>query len=112
MKTYHGSRPHSGTGPQPVYVMEESGERLLDPKFSLQIRNHSPDGFQWGYAGSGPAQLALAMLLDHFNQNVGHALAVYQKFKWSVIASLPDTWSLTSEDIDQVLKTFPKIGKR
>src|SRR6059036_1653610 len=30
----------------------------------LEIRNHSPTGFQWGYAGSGPAQLALALLVD------------------------------------------------
>ena len=30
----------------------------------LELRNHSPAGFAWGYAGSGPAQLALAILLD------------------------------------------------
>jgi len=24
------------------------------------LRNHSPNGFEWGYSGSGPAQLALA----------------------------------------------------
>ena len=29
----------------------------------LEVRNHSPKGFQWGYGGSGPAQLALAKLL-------------------------------------------------
>ena len=29
----------------------------------LDVVNHSPSGFEWGYAGSGPAQLALAMLL-------------------------------------------------
>ena len=28
--------------------------------------NHSPSGFEWGYPGSGPAQLALALLADHF----------------------------------------------
>ena len=28
----------------------------------LEVRNHSPTGFEWGYAGSGPSQLALAML--------------------------------------------------
>jgi hypothetical protein len=35
----------------------------LDPKPSQKLRNHSPDGFAWGYPGSGPAQLALAILL-------------------------------------------------
>lgn len=30
---------------------------------SLKIRKHSPDGFAWGYSGSGPSQLSLALLL-------------------------------------------------
>ncbi len=36
----------------------------LDPGPSLEICNHSPDGFAWGYSGSGPSQLALAILFD------------------------------------------------
>ena len=27
---------------------------------------HSPTGFEWGYLGSGPADLALSLLADHF----------------------------------------------
>ena len=30
--------------------------------------NHSPTGFEWGYCGSGPAQLALALLADHLGE--------------------------------------------
>ncbi|GAI22752.1 unnamed protein product, partial [marine sediment metagenome] len=40
------------------------GVRELLPDASQKICDHSPDGFNWGYAGSGPAQLALAILLD------------------------------------------------
>jgi len=36
----------------------------LDPKPSQKFRNHSPTGFAWGYGGSGPTQLALAVLLE------------------------------------------------
>jgi hypothetical protein len=36
----------------------------LDPRPSQRLWNHSPDGFEWGFGGSGPAQLALAILLD------------------------------------------------
>src|SRR5204863_5783137 len=36
---------------------------LLRPGRSQRVINHSPDGFAWGYGGSGPAQLALAILL-------------------------------------------------
>lgn len=32
---------------------------------SLKVFNHSPSGFSWGYGGSGPAQLALAILLRY-----------------------------------------------
>ena len=39
------------------------GERI-EAWRSQKIINHSPDGFNWGYGGSGPAQLSLAMCLD------------------------------------------------
>jgi hypothetical protein len=57
---------------------------LLDPKESQRHRNHSPDGFNWGYGGSGPAQLALAVVLAVTGSPIG-----YQEFKWQYIAGLP-----------------------
>lgn len=42
--------------------VEIDGVRL-DPAPSLKHVRHSPDGFEWGYGGSGPAQLAFAILL-------------------------------------------------
>jgi hypothetical protein len=62
--------------------------RLLDPAPSQALVNHSPDGFAWGYGGSGPAQLALALLLDATG-NPDVALAYYQKFKGEVVAGWP-----------------------
>lgn len=56
----------------------------LDPALSQAIRNHSPDGFSWGYGGSGPAQLALAVTLEVTGKPDG-----YQQFKWDLIAGLP-----------------------
>ena len=35
----------------------------LDWRSSLDVRRHSPAGIEWGYAGSGPSQFALAILL-------------------------------------------------
>ena len=43
------------------------GQEGLHPRKSLAVYNHSPDGFAWGYGGSGPAQLALAILLRATN---------------------------------------------
>lgn len=57
----------------------------------LDLRNHSPTGFAWGYGGSGPAQLSLAILADYFNdQKVGDLLAcaLYQDFKWHITGGL------------------------
>ena len=77
--------------------------RRLNPR--LDLWNHSPTGFEWGYAGSGPAQLALAILADHC-QNDERALNFRHRFKWAVIAELPRHWTLTSQEIDQVLQTL------
>jgi hypothetical protein len=41
----------------------------LSPIKSQKVWNHSPDGFNWGYGGSGPAQLALAICLEVFLVN-------------------------------------------
>jgi len=48
---------------------------------------HSPDGFEWGYGGSGPADLAWALLADAVGAQVADEL--YQRFKWDVVARLP-----------------------
>ncbi len=62
-------------------------EKLLNPAPSQRVWNHSPDGFCWGYGGSGPAQLGLALML-HF-ESKDWAVEHYQDFKWDVIARLP-----------------------
>ena len=58
----------------------------LWPDNSQACRNHSPDGFNWGYAGSGPSQLALAILLHYLPDQ--DALRLYQQIKFDVIATL------------------------
>lgn len=60
--------------------------KFLDPAKSQKILNHSPDGFNWGYGGSGPAQLALAILLELEGED--KAIIDYQDFKWNFIATL------------------------
>jgi len=97
MKTYQGLR----TG----YAVDVTVDgRALDPRFDLW--NHSPTGFEWGYAGSGPAQLALALLADHLADDQ-EALEFYQRFKFTVVGSLPlKSWELTTHEIAQVLRTI------
>lgn len=92
MKTYTGRRDIT----EGLCVVLVDGEPL-DPR--LDIRRHSPAGFEWGYAGSGPAQLALAILADHL-QDRHRAERLYQDYKRLVVAALPrEAWSLTSAEV-------------
>jgi hypothetical protein len=58
---------------------------------SQKIRLHSPDGFNWGYGGSGPAQTALAICMEIFN-NKYIAEALYQNFKFQFVATWSTDW--------------------
>ena len=62
--------------------------------------NHSPIGFAWGYGGSRPAQLALAMLAYLYGDI--EALRYYQSFKDDTVSVLKpnEGWEMTSEQID------------
>ncbi len=90
MKRYHGTR--TPTGPA---VWIEDGPML---QMLPHIVVHSPTGLNWGYGGSGPADLALSLLTDA----TGHrplAESLHQDFKWAVVAALPDEWTLTRQEI-------------
>jgi hypothetical protein len=107
MKTYIGQAPHR------VIVQLANGKiRELDP--CLGIREHSPTGFSWGYAGSGPSQLALALCMDAFGKRgavyTARALRVYQELKFRVVATLPGDrdWELTE---DQICATIDAIER-
>lgn len=81
-------------------VWAQSESRSMPLPMRLDLRNHSPTGFAWGYWGSGPAQLALA-LCAHALGDDERALRVYQTFKQSVVGALPQgvDWTMSSDDI-------------
>ena len=105
MKIYQGTRTNSSSV---VTVKDGDYSSKLDPRFDL--RNHSPTGFEWGYGGSGPAQLALAILAD-FSHNDQFALGNYQDFKFKVIGQIQgDEWTLTSEAIVSAMQELKEGG--
>lgn len=69
--------------------------KVLDPARSQRVMNHSPDGFAWGYGGSGPAQLALAILLEA-GISALHAIRLHHRFKAQIIQALPqrNDWAI------------------
>lgn len=80
---------------------------VLQPQASLALANHSPTGFEWGYGGSGPAQLALALLL-HYLPVPKVALALYMRFKDEFVSKWPEFgWIISEFEIDDWLKMQP-----
>ncbi len=74
----------------------------LDP--ALDLKALSDEGFDWGYEGAAPAQLALALTLHHTGERV-RALALYRKILRTVVATLPrDGWTLSDNDLRVALE--------
>lgn len=92
----------------------QAGTQSLVSHELAHFVHHSPDGFNWGYQGSGPSELALAILLDHLKEaptreqmSMGQPLAwrLHQFFKRDFVAGWGDTWQISSEDVDEWLAT-------
>lgn len=70
----------------------------LDCRYDLL--SASPSGFEWGYGGSGPAQLAIAILAHAYDDEF--ATTHYQQFKRDVVAGLPEgSWTLAKADLNE-----------
>jgi hypothetical protein len=116
-RVYQGERPAEG-----LSTVTVDGRPL---RRRHDLRNHSIS-LEWGYEGSGPAQLALALMADHLDHHPEDlpaarqiarieesdsagsaeqlALRVYQDFKRHTVGHLPAKWTLTSAEISAVLK--------
>jgi hypothetical protein len=105
VKLYKGVRRTYGAT---VCVITDAGRMPLAP--CNNVINHSPDGFEWGYLGSGPAQLALALCMDALDGDRARAIKVYQPFKEEHIAPIDgNEFSFTA---DQVRRYIFDIEKR
>lgn len=93
---YHGHRdPTAPVGEE--CTVRVDGEPL-DMRYDLL--SASPSGFQWGYGGSGPAQLAVALLAHAYDEEF--AAEHYQWFKRDVVSELhEDGWTLSKNEIEQ-----------
>jgi len=100
-KVYCGQYQSAGPCRVVVRFVNEAGatvsERNLSPR--TDFFNHSPDGYQWSYGGSGPSQLALAILADHLDDKVA-AVRLHQAFKSDRISKLPKAdFEMTSDEV-------------
>ena len=94
-------------------VVTVNGNPLLERH---DLVNHSPEGFEWGYPGSGPSQLALAIRAHHFHHAgdegelaEAKALALYQDLKLKLVVTLPkEGWQLTSHVVADTVSMVVK----
>jgi len=102
MKTYLVERQPTGV----ICIVSENGaDRPLNPR--LDLANHSPTGFEFGYCGSGPAQLALALLADCFGNDDERAVELHQWFKNECVAlKSTNKWQITSDEILRIVSRF------
>lgn len=88
-KVYRGQR-----GPQGTIVTVDSVP--LDPR--SDVREFHAEGYEWGYEGAGPRQLAFALMVDAFGEKV--AFTRYRHFLHDVIAEIKDDdWTMTADDM-------------
>ena len=105
-KTYIGIPHRESVAGQPVVTVCD-GQKSEPLPLRLDLFNHSPTGFSWGYGGSGPAQLALALLADALGDD-DRAIRLHQAFKFRVVACWPEgeRWWITADQIEAVVKVI------
>jgi hypothetical protein len=106
---YHGTRGEL-VGTCRVYAEDEHGQRRR-LHHRTGHRSHSPTGFEWGYGGSGPAELARALVKDAM-RDLGDPddpdPRIYQRFKFMFVVSFAhDGWSLEAD----VVRAFVQFAE-
>lgn len=72
----------------------------INPAMSMKVHCHASD-FCWGYGGSGPAQFALALLMEYVDGQTAHKY--HQQLKWGWIAGLPQTDFIKTINLRQIM---------
>lgn len=93
MKHYRGDRTIDGV------AVTVDGAPLPERTDLLEL---SRDGFEWSYEGHAPAQLAFAMLVDHFG-DPAPAARHHDRFMREVVANFGNEWEYTGADIEAAL---------
>ena len=88
-------RPESGpaSGPAPrgrgdIVLRRAADGAARVEGLAVRAALHSPDGLEFGYGGSGPADTALSILLSATG-DLDWSLAHHQAFRWAAVAPLP-----------------------
>ena len=120
MLIFAGSRRKDESGVD-VYFWDTDWEDTspVPLKTYLDEISHSPTGFEWGYHGSGPAQLSYALLRTFLTLASGYDIDAiknmvwgsYQDFKRLYVSGFPkDGWTISEETIYSYLFKTRALG--
>lgn len=105
MKQYQVTRSLDGV--VEARVLEDGVEQYRLP----HLVHHSPDGFEYGYGGSGPSDLARSIIGDYLSDRAPNPW-LYQAFKRAFVAAWngdETIHSVTEAEIAEWLQT-PEIA--
>ena len=115
IRSYYGRRRRSPqTSRCEVTVLPApTGFHPLQDEIDREVANHSPTGWEWGYGGSGPCQLAADLLYAHFKhywgasgeQAVELANRWKQWFKDKFVSTWHgDTWQIADDQLAREIR--------
>lgn len=98
-RAYRGARTSQGAR---VFVEDRAAGVTRKLKHLIY---HSPTGLEWGYAGSGPSDLARSLLADFVGFDPRPEF--YQAFKFAIVARLPEEgWQLEASELRQAIRAI------
>jgi len=109
---YRGYRDDDGAH----VLIHHSADRVTKLPPRNDLVDHSPTGFNWGYGGSGPAQLALALLAHALVSGPARqreadreAIRLHQMYKWEIVARIAkDDWTMTRKSVIERAAALPR----
>jgi Family of unknown function (DUF6166) len=120
-KIYTGRRENNTVIAVEV-ITHQGGNKVRKQKLRhIPFHSATKGDLNWGYGGSGPADLALAILVDYFKERApsegyraraegnnwmvkSTAWKLHQDFKWHFVATFADEWELYDSQIAAWLK--------
>jgi hypothetical protein len=105
IKIYKGKR----VGPPEGLPLEEPNDVIVTVNNKpLKHRiYHSPSGFNWGYLGSGPGDLARSILWDYLGNEPPRNM--YMDFKERFVSGWGNEWEISSQEIQDWMKARNNI---
>lgn len=125
-KIYTGTRTNNSVEVS-VFIDKNTSKARKHPLRHIPFHSATKGDLNWGYGGSGPADLALAILVDYFKERApsegyraraecntwmvkSKAWKYHQEFKWHFVAQFEDEWELCDTQIEAWLKEQEASG--